>query len=721
VLFVFVLYLCVHTMPRAWDRLNTDFPNYYMSARLVHEGFDTARLNEWVWLQREKDHRAVDIRLIGMVPITPFSTLVLWPLAGLQPLAAKHVWMLVNLALLVPLCWMLRSMTGLTYRRIALVFALSFPLHRNLLYGQFYVLLLVLIVAACWAYLRELPVLAGALVALAAALKIFPILFFVFFLQRRSWRALAAGVVTGLGAAVVSVAVFGWNLHRTYLQEILPWTVHGEGMPPYVASSASISSVLHYLLLAEPQWNPHPWHSSPLCYALLQPTLQMLVLAPAVLLIRRNDRTQGRVLLEWSTLLVASLAISTMPASYHFVLLALPVCVLAARLLERKRYGWLGALLIAYLGIGFPMPGPALYSDKSLGLAVLLYVPRLPLMLMLLAGCYLLLGRDRQASPASGAIPVRSSWDWTHTAWTAAMVAAAAFGVRSTLYQQRAVRQEYAYRLPLRTQALLDANPASVDEQVRYVAFMQDGYHLVTAGRDAAWVDPSSDDDLSFASERDAGGSGGTDISGPGHVWVERALSPRSEVVDVREPLRVVVADAREPMLSADGRSLAFVRDDHGRGRLMVRRSFQSQSPSEAATETALTPSSLNVYEASFLSEMEYAFSAVEDGRPPQIYSTEAAHASTDAARVNVPLALGESRYPALSPDGRWLAYSHLEHGAWNLWVRDQSTGATRRVANVPCNQIQPAWEDDSKTLLYGTDCGRSLWFTAVARRRVIP
>jgi Tol biopolymer transport system component len=163
-------------------------------------------------------------------------------------------------------------------------------------------------------------------------------------------------------------------------------------------------------------------------------------------------------------------------------------------------------------------------------------------------------------------------------------------------------------------------------------------------------------------------------------------------------------------MLSADEQSLAFVRDDHGRGRLMVRRAFQS----DAASEAALTPSSLNIYEASFVSERQYAFSAVDDGQPPQIYLTDAAHS-------NAPLALGESRYPALSPDGRWLAYSHLQHGVWNLWLRDQRTAETRRIADVPCNQIQPTWEDDSRTLLYGADCGRSLWYTAVARRRVIP
>jgi Tol biopolymer transport system component len=130
--------------------------------------------------------------------------------------------------------------------------------------------------------------------------------------------------------------------------------------------------------------------------------------------------------------------------------------------------------------------------------------------------------------------------------------------------------------------------------------------------------------------------------------------------------------------------------------------------------DVALTPTSLNVYEATFLSEGEYAFSAAAVGGAPQVYLTDATH-------KNVALALGESRYPALSPDGRWLAYSRLEHGAWNLSLRDERTGATRRIGDVPCNQIEPSWDVDSKTLVYGTDCGRSLWFTAVARRRVIP
>lgn len=693
-LFLLVIYLFLHTLPNAWRGLITDFPNYYMSARLVHDGYDTTRMYEWTWIEREKDHRAVDIRVIGLLPITPFSTLAMWPLAGLTPLAAKQVWILLNLAFLIPIGWLLRSMTGLSYQRIALVFALSIPLHRNLLYGQFYVLLLLLIAAASWSYLRGFRALAGVLVGIAAACKIFPALLLVFFLQRRDWRALTWGLVTGLAAAAVSIAVFGWNVHRTYLHEILPWALHGGGLQPY-AVSASITGVLHYLFLSEPQWNPHPWRDSIWWYALLMPSLQMLALAPAILLIRRKDSTSDRILLEWSALLTAALTISSLAASYNFVLMVLPICVLAAILLRRKQYGWLTALLIVYLGIGCPIPSP----HTRIGPAVLLYVPRLPLMFALLLGICVLLWRDDRTLGAS--------WDWTRYLWVSAMALSVVFGIISTFHRERAVRQEYAYRLPLPAQGYLNAGAQPAGMAVRYIAFTLQGYHLTTdeTGVAPAPLASESDaDDLSFTS----------DLEHAAHdrTLVEKALGMGSVIIDVHEPTRILLSNARDPLLSADGRHIAFVRDDRGRGRLMVRRDFESGAHGDA-DGAMLSPSSLNVYEASFLSPREYAFSAVADGGPPQLYLSDATHTST-------PLPLGESRYPALSPDGRWLAYSHLSDGVWNLWLRNERTGATRRIADTPCNQIQPAWEQDSKTLLYSTDCGRSLWFTAVSRRQVI-
>lgn len=687
VLFMLLLYMGLHTLPRAWRSLITDFPNYYIAAQLVHEGYDSSRMYEWTWIEREKDHRSISVRVIGLAPITPFSTLVIWPLTGLAPLAAKHVWIVTNLLLLLPLACFLQSFTGLGYRRIALALALSVPLYRNLEYGQLYVFLLLLITAACWAYVRGFRAFAGGLVAIAAACKIFPILFFVFFLRGRDWRALTWGTIMGLATVVISIAIFGWNVHRTYINEVLPWALHGGGLQPYQAG-ASISGVLHYLFLSEPQWNPHPWHYSPMCYALLLSTVQMLVLAPAILFIRREGSTRERILMEWSALLTAALAVSTIPASYNFVLMVFPACVVAAELLRRRWYGWLVVLLGIYLGIGFPMPTP--HGMK--GLAILLYVPRLPLMFALLFGIYVLLWHD----PPS----VCAARDWTHYAWAGAMAASVVFTMLSTFHREDAARQEYAYRVPLQGQGFLNEGPRSTGAGFRYIAFTISGYRLITEDGNVESADPpigSPQDDLSFS-------------NGFGRVWVERSRGSRSEIVDVRDPSRVVINDAEDPMVSADDRSLAFLREDHGRGQLMVRSDFQS----DGTTDVELTQPRLNVYEASFKSPTEYAFAAANGWHAPQIYLRDATH-------MNSPLGLGQVRYPALSPDGRWMAYSRFDHGAWNLWLRNQGNGATRRIADVPCNQIQPAWEDDSKTLLYSTDCGRSLWFTAIARRRIIP
>ncbi|HKD74230.1 MAG TPA: hypothetical protein VKB76_01995, partial [Ktedonobacterales bacterium] len=324
----------------------------------------------------------------------------------------------------------------------------------------------------------------------------------------------------------------------------------GEGLGAYAAGAASISSLMHVLTLAEPQWNPHPWHESVLAYALLVPLLQMLVLAPAVLLIRRDDARHERVLMEWSAIVTAALAVSTEAASYNFVLMVFPVCVMAGMLLRQKQYGWLAALAIAYLGIGFPLAVPASVH----GPALLLYVPRLWLMLAVLAGIYAWLWRDEAKSDVR-------EWNWERYAWATAMALAVIVSTITTLRVESAERTEYAYRLPLVQQGFLNGEPQSTGTGVRYTAFEFSGYHLMTQDAGGVVVDPPGDaskDDLSFA-------------NGNGQAWVEEAGSGGSQIVDVSAAPRAVVKDARDPMVSADGKQLAFVRDERGRGRLMVR------------------------------------------------------------------------------------------------------------------------------------------------------
>jgi Tol biopolymer transport system component len=156
-------------------------------------------------------------------------------------------------------------------------------------------------------------------------------------------------------------------------------------------------------------------------------------------------------------------------------------------------------------------------------------------------------------------------------------------------------------------------------------------------------------------------------------------------------------------MFSPDGRTLAYIRDDHGRGTLL-------QYPG-----VALTPSWMNVLDAAPTSGGEYFVAASVGWSPVELFRV-------DRGQEPKPMKLGEARDPAVSPDGRWLAYSRFGSGAWNLYLLDlRQPGVPRRLTDAACNQLEPAWEPDSKTLLYASDCGRALGFTAICRRRVIP
>jgi len=554
---------------------------------------------------------------------------------------------------------------------------LSLPLHRNLLDGQFYILLLLLIVAALWSYVEGHDAAAGALVGLAAACKIFPAILFIFFWKRRAWKTLWSGLLTSAICVAFAIVVFGTQIHHVYLHEVLPATLRGEALPPYATGSGSITSLMHYLFLSEPEWNPHPWHASVMAYAVLLPLVQMLLMAPVVLLLASGRQTRHVVILEWCVLLTAALTVSTIPASYNFVLMVFPLCVLAARVLTQQRCTWLFVILLSFAMIGsaFPSAGP------GRGLSILFFMPRLPVMMAATAGMAILLWRERESSTRF--------WSLENCAFAMLFLLSAGLTVIRTLKLETLARTEMAYRLPAdHAMGYLRSSPQSSDGKLRYIAMMPAGYRLVTEDGVSRIQDEAGSDDLSFA------------VNG-NDVWVERAQARQSVIVR-QSDVRPLVTGAHDPAFSSNAGAV-YLRDHLGRGQLWL-----------AGSSQPLTPESLNVYEAAFHSRDLYAVSASLHGGAPALYLRSAGNALTI-------LPVGEARYPAISPDGKWLVYSRFKAGFWNLWLRDLSNGTTQRITELPCNQIQPSWEQDSRHIVYGSDCGRALWFTAVSRRQVVP
>ena len=662
----------------AWNRLNSDFPNYYLVGRLLREGYSLDRVYDWIWLQRIKDHWGVQQSLVGFAGLTPFSALPVVPLTIFSALTAKRIWIVLNLVMFSASAEMVYRSTMLRRRFVWMICLLAIiPLRTSFLLGQMHIFVLVLMVAAYFFYIRKHDVACGGCIALAAALKVYPILFLGYLVVKRRWRAALATASAMVIVVFVAELWMGKELLHVYVFQELPRSLQGEVLDPYNVGFASGASLFHRLLLFEPELNPTPWINSPTLYSVLYPLWQMAMAVPLLFLLQpsasNSDADSDAV--EWAVLLLALLALSPVPSSYHFVVMILPVILLLDSLLQRHAIR-LGAVAVF------------LYALISLIGAV--HIRMLPsLRFWLVSALYLLsLGWLRHLRAQTA---FRPSWrDLT----IAASLGACGLALGITGY-----RHHFAYRdaqmssrLPLHSSSYLATAPAQMAQKILFVGMMPEAYQVLNQKDESVAPFPTGAtpvDQLSFTTTGDS-------------LLVEMADATGSRIV--RSSGGATLAnDAESPAISRDGQTLAYIREIKGRGYL------RTSELSPRHRDLQLTDESYDVRQASFFGSERLVIAAkynehislftVSPGQQPSPFFSAA----------------GDIGAFAVSPDDRLIAFTELVRSRWQLAVLDmQSSRVTTLTAN-DCNAFRPSWSSTTE-ILYATDCGRGLGLTALAR-----
>ncbi len=689
----------------AWRSLNTDFRNYYVAARLYREGSSLLRVYDFTWFQRQKDHAGIGQCLVTFVPHTLLSALPVVPLAGLPPLTAKRVWLVINAGLLALSALVLTQVTRLGWRRILIVIFLAVePLAKSFIYGQMHLLVFFFLVAAVWLVTRRRPVAGGISVALAVGLKLYPALFLVFFLRKKQWWGLA-GLVGGLLFLTgLSVYLFGWQVHRIYLSQILPQVGRGENIDPYAPGWNSLTALLHRAFIQEPELNPYPLLHAPNIYALVQPLCQAAIFIPAVWLLIPGAVRREHENLEWAAFTAMLIALSTGPVSYHLCILILAAALGLDALLTTGRRSEACTLVGLYGMICFPWM--SLASRHVDGWHVLLVSPRVYPQLALPFYLYGVihgfpLVRDRLSTHR------RETW-----AFGAAFLLLAMVGALQAYDHLRDQFGNYHRRLFTQPGSLLQGEPAA-DANGLYFTRMPgrgESFEAWRWSRSLLASLPPAEDEFHPAS-----------APALGNVWVELSgtvsnIVRFSSLTGAGAPTATIeVANGEQPSVSPDGKLLAFVRENHGRGELWIKEVERNADP-PGREERKMVDNSYDVWDAAFEpGDWRIIFVAAPKGQP-ELYSLDI----TSGLSAHIPVA-GPARYPAFSPDGQWLAYSRCEHGTWHLYVTNLTFRFSRRLVQGDCNSISPVWEPDSKNLIYATDCGRGLEMTALARIEFSP
>jgi alpha-1,2-mannosyltransferase len=244
---------------------------------------------------------------------------------------------------------------------LLLLFALNGPFHYGFKEGNTSHVVLLLVVLAFLKRRGGRGHVAGALLGLAALVKLPLALFGLYFLLRRERGALLgmSGVLAFAGAG--SILVFGWELNVLwYTRCVAPFL--GDVMPAY--NVQSIHAALARLVRGPDSlldWDPRPLAPALRAIATVLVVLELAAVAWAARREPVPDAPASRVVareLEFMLVLVLCLISGPMSWSHYYVWLLLPLAFVLAggEHLRRERVTtWLGgaALLLAALPVVF--------------------------------------------------------------------------------------------------------------------------------------------------------------------------------------------------------------------------------------------------------------------------------------------------------------------------------------------------------------------------------
>lgn len=237
--------------------------------------------------------------------------------------------------------------------------------------GQPQILTTFLILAAIERAQARAPVTAGIALAVAASIKLYPLIFVALWLARGNWRAAASFAVAGAALATLSVSLAGWPLHREFLAQI------------GIISDSILLTYLSYNLSAVIAAFSVDFVSTPMPYsAAANPAVALisklaLLLSVGIAMWAARGASE-RVLYTqvWPLTLIAVSFFSPMSWSYHFLtaLAFAPLALEQSRMSAKICFGYLcvvTSVVTSLVAISFLVDKATLFASGVSALAAL--------------------------------------------------------------------------------------------------------------------------------------------------------------------------------------------------------------------------------------------------------------------------------------------------------------------------------------------------------------
>lgn len=308
-----------------------DFFQEWASARNHFEGLPIYT-HQAITLERYREalHRRPDLPSVASIQYNahpPTSVLLALPLARLDYPDAFLIWSVLSLLALTGSLGLVlhqhpNALSVWAILPLAALLLWCNPFRQQMIMGQLNLILLLLF-AGSWAADRTgRSWTAGALLGVATAIKLFPGYLFLYFVMRRQWRPLVAGVVSFLALTGLTVAVLGAECYRDYVTGVLPSLTRYRVDWP----NLSLMGFWHKLFNSQGS-HVIPLWQNPLLAWTATLLSDVVVTGLTAWLIWRSRSPRQRDL-AFSLTIIAMLLVSPITWDHYFTLLFLPLFLL---------------------------------------------------------------------------------------------------------------------------------------------------------------------------------------------------------------------------------------------------------------------------------------------------------------------------------------------------------------------------------------------------------
>ena len=337
-----------------WKTIQDDFPNYYVSAKLLTEHQDLSVLykNE---LFNEK------IKILGLPAVGQFAlyappnALLFIPLSAMSPLTAKRAWLIFNVLLICICGFLIKKLTQWNFVFSFIILLLSgFSLANDLFLGQLYLLMTVLLMFGMLHLRINKNFLAGLLLGIVLAVKYASIVFIPSLILMRKWKTLF-GIFSGvLALYLICLPFFGLDTIIYFFKYVFFSHINGllyEGRP-YAVQYQSWDSLLNNLFVFDKNFNPNPCIHSMALFYFIKYSLVVSVLFILAWFFLQTFRQPSFLDITVSLSVLSLLILEPGSATYHLLFLLLPFIVIL-RLMILSKSPLQSVYVILFFLIGF--------------------------------------------------------------------------------------------------------------------------------------------------------------------------------------------------------------------------------------------------------------------------------------------------------------------------------------------------------------------------------